>query len=132
MHTKIIRQSFNFKVSPHQVYEVLMDSKKHSEFTRSEAQMSRNVGGQFSVYSGDIQGINLELVPDQKIVQSWRYSNWPESHYSKATFSLKEVPGGTRLTFTQTGVPKEFYDDINQGWHDYYWEPMKEMLEKQE
>jgi activator of HSP90 ATPase len=107
-----------------------MDSKKHGEFTESTAKISRKVGGKFSIYDGEIQGVNLELVPSQKIVQSWRYSDWPEGHYSRATFALKEVPGGTRLTFTQTGVPEEFYDDISQGWQDYYWEPMKEMLEK--
>jgi activator of HSP90 ATPase len=91
-----------------------------------------NVGSEFSVYGGDIQGVNLELIPDQKIVQSWRYSDWPEGHYSKVAFSLRGTPGGTRLTFTQTGVPEEFYDDIKQGWHDYYWQPMKEMLAEQE
>jgi len=132
MGMKTIRQSVTFKASPHEVYEALMDSNKHSKFTGSEVQMSHKVGSKFSVYGGDIQGVNLELVPDQKIVQSWRYSDWPKGHYSEATFSLKEVPGGTRLTFTQTGVPEEFYDDISQGWRDYYWEPMKEMLEKQE
>ena len=128
MRTKTIRQSVIFKASLHEVYEALMDSKKHAKFTGSEVQISRSVGSKFSVYGGDIQGINLELVPDQKIVQSWRYSDWPEGHYSKATFSLRGVPGGTRLTFTQTRVPEEFYDDIKQGWHDYYWEPIKEML----
>jgi hypothetical protein len=38
--------------------------------------------------------------------------------------------GETQLIFTQSGVPEEFYDDIRQGWKDYYWIPMKEMLEK--
>jgi hypothetical protein len=42
---------------------------------------------------------------------------------------LEEQAGKTRLTFKQTGVPQEFYDDIKQGWIDYYWTPMKEMLE---
>lgn len=130
MHTKTIRQSVTFKTSPHKVYEALMDSKKHAEFTGSQVSMSRKVCGKFSVYDGDIEGVNLELVPDQKIVQSWRYSNWPEDYYSKATFSLQKILSGTRLTFTQTGVPEEFYDDIRQGWHDYYWTPMKEILEK--
>jgi len=132
MRTKTIRQSVIFKASPHEVYEALMDSKKHAKLTGSEVQMSCSVGSKFSVYGGDIQGINLELVPYHKIVQSWRYSDWPEGHYSKATFSFQEVPSGTRLTFTQTGVPVEFYDDIKLGWHDYYWEPMKKMLEKSE
>lgn len=132
MNTRTIRQSVTFKVPAHEVYEALMNSKKHGEFTGSAVKISPKVGGRFSIYGGDIQGLNLELVPGQKIVQSWRYSDWPKSHYSKATFSLKEVTTGTRLTFTQTGVPEEFYDDIKQGWHDYYWGPMKEMLEKSE
>jgi activator of HSP90 ATPase len=130
MHTRTIRQSVSFKVNPHKVYEALMDSRKHSEFTDSQAKISPEIGGKFSVYDGEIEGVNLELVPDQKIVQSWRYSDWPKDYYSQATFSLKEVPGGTRLTFSQTGVPEEFYDDVRQGWRDYYWGPMKEMLEK--
>ena len=129
MLTKTIRQSVTFKAKPHEIYEVLMDSDKHSRLTGSIVQIERNVGSVFSVYDGDIQGVNLELVPDQKIVQSWRYSDWPEGHYSKATFSLKEVSGGTHLTFIQTGVPDEFYKDIKQGWQDYYWAPMKDTLE---
>jgi len=78
MGMKTIRQTVTFKA----IYEALMDSKKHAEFTESEVQMSRNVGGEFSVYGGDIHGVNLELVADRKIVQSWRYSDWPEGHYS--------------------------------------------------
>lgn len=130
MKTRTIRQSVTFKGSPHETYEVLMDSKKHAALTGSQVHMSRDIGARFSVYGGDIEGVNLELVPDYKIVQLWRYSDWPEGHYSRATFSLKAVPGGTRPTFTQIGVPAEFYDDIKQGWLDYYWTPMKELLEK--
>ncbi len=130
MKTKTIRQSVTFNTTAHEVYEAIMDSRKHSEFTGSQVSMSRKVGGKFSVYDGDIEGVNLELIPDQKIVQSWRYSDWPEGHYSKTTFSLNEVGNVTHLTFTQTEVPEELHDDIYQGWHDYYWTPMKEMLEK--
>jgi activator of HSP90 ATPase len=130
MHVKTIRQSVTFKAKPHEVYEIIMDAEKHSILAGSTVQIDRNVGSAFSVYNGDIQGVNLELIADQKIVQSWRYSDWPEGHYSKATFHLKEISGGTRLIFTQTGVPDRFYEDIKQGWKDYYWEPMKVMLEK--
>jgi activator of HSP90 ATPase len=130
METKNIRQSVTFKATPHQVYELVMDAKKHARFTGSEVRMSRKVGGKFSIWGGEMVGVNLELVPDEKIVQSWRYSDWPEGHFSKVTFSLKAVENGTRLTFTQTGVPEQFYEDIAQGWRDYYWAPMKEMLEK--
>ncbi len=130
METKNIRQSATFKASPHAVYEALMDSKKHAQFTGGKASISRKAGGKFTAFDGYAEGTNLELVPDEKIVQSWRASDWPTGHYSKATFSLKATEGGTRLTFTQSGVPAEQYGDIAQGWKDYYWAPMKEMLEK--
>ena len=130
MKTKTIRPKVTFKGTAHDVYELLMDSKKHSQLIGSSARISKKVGAKFSIYDGEIDGVNLELVPDSKIVQSWRYSNWPEGHYSKATFSLKRVKNGTRLSFTQSGVPSQYYHDIRQGWRDYYWKPMKEMLEK--
>lgn len=130
MKTKNIRQSVTFKASPHHVYEALMDSKKHSEFTGSDAKVSRKVGGKFSIYGGDMEGTNLELVPDDKIVQSWRSSDWPEGHYSKVTFSLAPAGSHTRLTLSHSGVPEEFVEGIRQGWRDFYWTPMKEMLEK--
>ncbi|MBI4304533.1 MAG: SRPBCC domain-containing protein [Chloroflexi bacterium] len=130
MQVKTIRQRITFKTSPHEVYEALMDSKKHSKFTGGKAQISRQVGGKFTAYDGDLAGVNLELMPDKKIVQTWRGSDWPEGYYSKVTFSLAEAKGVTRLSFTHAGVPQEFYGDIRQGWHDYYWSPMKEMLEK--
>ncbi len=127
MRTRTIRRSVTFKASPREVYEVLMDSRKHSKFTGDKAIISRRVGGKFTV--GEyIQGVNLELVPNEKIVQSWRGSDWPEGHFSRAIFSLRTKGSGTRLTFTQTGVPEENHEEIRQGWHDYYWKPMKEML----
>ncbi len=128
MKTKTIRQSATFAASPHAVYEMLMDSRKHARFTGEKAKISRTVGGTFSAYDGYITGVNLTLEPDKEIVQSWRGSDWPEGHFSKVTFSLEEVKGGTRLTFRHSGVPEEFYEDIKQGWRDYYWTPMKEML----
>lgn len=130
MKIKTIRQSVTIKATPHEVYEALMDSRKHSKFTEAKASISRKMGGKFKAYGDYISGVNLELVPDKKIVQSWRGSDWPKGHYSKVTFSLKRVKGGTRLTFRQSGLPEKYYKDISQGWRDYYWKPMKEMLEK--
>ena len=130
MKTKTINQTVTFKASAHEVYETLMDSKKHAELVGDEAKISKKVGAKFRIYGGEIEGVNLELVPDKKIVQSWRYSDWPKGHYSKATFLLEESKGSTKLTFTQAEVPEALYEDVSQGWKDYYWQPMKEILEK--
>lgn len=130
MSVKTIKQSVTIKTTPHEVYEALMDSRKHAKFTGGKASISREVGGKFTAYDGYAEGVNVELVPDKKIVQTWRADDWPEGHYSTVTFSLTKTEGGTRLAFTQTGVPEEQFEDVGQGWRDYYWKPMKEMLEK--
>jgi activator of HSP90 ATPase len=128
--SKLIRQTVTFHATPHAVYEALMDSRKHARFTQSPARISRKVGGEISAHGGYISGTNLDLAPDQKIVQAWHASEWPEGHMSKVTFKLTAVPGGTRLNFTHSGVPDPFVDDIRQGWIDSYWTPMRAVLNK--
>lgn len=127
---KTIRQTVTIKASPHAVYEALMDSRKHAAFSRMPAHISRVPGGRFTAYGPYLSGVNLELVPDRKIVQFWRAKNWPLFHYSMVTFALSRVKGGTRLSFTQVGVPNRDYKDKKSGWIKAYWEPMKAMLEK--
>jgi activator of HSP90 ATPase len=128
MKTKTIKQTVTLAAPAHEIYEMLMDSKKHAAFTGDDAEISREVGGKISAWGGYIGGTNLELVPDRKIVQSWRGSDWPEGHYSRVTFQLRENGGFTTLSFEQTGVPEAVYDDVAQGWRDYYWKPMRKTL----
>ncbi|HLE77184.1 MAG TPA: SRPBCC family protein [bacterium] len=127
---RTIRQSVTVRASPPQVYAILMDPGKHARLTGGRATISQKVGGRFSTFDGYADGVNLELQKGRKIVQSWRASDWPLNHYSKATFALKKVPGGTKLTFTQTGVPNNQYSSIKQGWIDYYWVPLRELFAK--
>lgn len=130
MNVKTIKQEIMFDSYPHDIYELLMDSEKHTEITGDAAKISREVGGKIMAGDGYIDGENLELIPDKKIVQLWRGSDWPEGHYSTATFELESLGDQTKLVFTQTEVPEDQYEMIAQGWYDYYWEPMKGMLEK--
>ncbi len=127
---KTIRQSVTFKATPHQVYEALMDSRKHARFSGDTASISRKVGGKIMAYGDYITGTNMELVQDKKIVQAWHAADWPEGHESRVTFSFKPTEGGTRLTFTHTGVPDDQCESIKQGWIENYWTPMKMMLDK--
>ena len=127
---KTIRQSVTIKASPRAVYDALMDSRRHAAFTGGQARIARRPGGAFTVYGGYICGFNLDLVPGKKIVQLWRSKGWPEHHYSTVTYALARVKNGTRLRFTQEGVPDDDYEDKRQGWITHYWQPLKAMLEK--
>ena len=132
MKTRTIRQTVFFKASPHDVYEALMDSRKHAKFTGGKCTIVRKVGGKINIYDGYITGENVELVKDKKIVQLWKPDEgdcWPSDHFSKATFALKAEKRGTRLTFTQSGVPVECGNRFDVGWSENYWVPMRRMLE---
>ena len=129
MKTKTIKQTVSFKCSPAKVYDALMSSRQHAKFTGAPASISNKEGGRFSVFGDYATGKNLELIPGKKIVQTWRADNWPEDAESIVTFEMEETKEGTKLTFTQTGVPASDHESIKQGWIDYYWNPMKEFLE---
>ena len=66
MKTRTIRQTITLDASPHDVYEMLMDEKKHARFTGGAAQISRDVGGAFVTNDGYSTGTNKELVQDTK------------------------------------------------------------------
>src|SRR5438093_11094167 len=125
---KTIRQQATIRgATPHDIYEMIMDSKKHSKLAGSRTTVSRRVGGAFKV-GRDLEGTNIALIKDKKIVQSWREIDWPKGHYSRATFALARANGGTRIRFRQSGVPDGQYRSIKEGWIEYYWEPMKKQF----
>ena len=125
---KTIRQTATISgATPHDIYETIMDSRKHTKLSQQPTTVSRRVGGAFKV-GHDLEGKNLKLTKDRRIVQTWRANNWPKGTYSKVTFALARAAGGTRVTFTQTGVPNEFYGEISKGWREYYWTPLRKQF----
>jgi activator of HSP90 ATPase len=68
------------------------------------------------------------LRPPEKIVQAWRATGWGPEHYSIVIFEFDRVAVGTRLTFTQIGIPPQRYSGHQRGWIETYWTPMKEVL----
>ena len=64
--------------SPAEIYRAWLDSVAHSEMTGGEATMSDQVGADVSAWDGYITGRNLELVPGERIVQSWRTTEFDD------------------------------------------------------
>jgi activator of HSP90 ATPase len=108
---------------------MLMDSKKHTSLSGEKAEISRKPGGKFTAWNGHITGFNLVVKPGKKIVQAWRATGWWPDHFSLAIFDLKGVRHGTKLEFTQIGIPPARYSGHYRGWIEAYWTPMKEILD---
>lgn len=120
-----IHQEIDFNVSPQRVYDALLDPKQFTEFSSRPAEISRDVGGAFSLFKGHIIGRNLELVPNQRIVQAWRVVTWPEGAFSIARFDLKPQGSGTHLVFEHLGFPEGLHEHLAQGWEENYWSLLK-------
>lgn len=126
----MIKQTIKFNTTAKQLYKCFMDEKIHSDFTGAKAKIENKVGGKFSVWDGYAEGENLELVPDRKIVQSWRASDWPDESISTIEIDFTDEKDSCRVDFTHKDIPEGYEKDIENGWNEYYWKPLKEYLKR--
>jgi len=136
-----IRQQVEFSASPHRIYEALLDEAQFDKIVRLSAaaavatragaaptHIDRRVGGAFSLFGGYITGLQIEMVPDVRIVQAWRSGGWGAGAYSIARFDLSSAGAATRLVLEQRGFPDDQAAHLAAGWHDNYWEPIRKFL----
>ena len=136
-----IHQEVTFKVARQRIYDALTDAKQFDQVMRLGAAMqsgmalpthptaiSRQEGGAFTVFGGHILGRQIELVPNERIVQAWRVTTWDPGIYSIARFVLGDQGGGTKLVFDHTGFPAGQAQHLAEGWKGNYWQPLEKFL----
>jgi uncharacterized protein YndB with AHSA1/START domain len=141
-HTaEAIHQEPVFKASRKRVYEALTDAKQFDRVVQLSAAMKdgmapgakateigREAGGTFSLFGGYVTGRQIELVPNERIVQVWRAGSWAPGAYSLARFDLVEQGSGSKIVFDHTGFPKGTAEHLAAGWKMNYWEPLEKFL----
>jgi activator of HSP90 ATPase len=125
-----LEQTATIRATPAELYRTLVNPKEHAKFTGAPAKLEAKPGGRFEHYDGSLQGRVVELVPNERIVLAWRSSGWPKGHHSIAQFRFVKAGKGTRLEFSQYGIPENDFADIRQGWTTYYWEPLQRYFEE--
>jgi activator of HSP90 ATPase len=136
-----IHQEPAFKASPKRVYEALTNTEQFDKVIQisgalksmqnlgnKPTQISREVGGAFTLFGGYITGRHVELIPGQRIVQAWRAGSWDPGVYSIAKFELVEQGSATKIVFDHTGFPKGAAEHLASGWKEHYWEPLAKLL----
>lgn len=113
-------------VRPQQVYDALVDPRRHAEFTGAKATGQAKPGAKFTAWDGYITGKHLILEPGRRLVQEWATTDWPAGAApSQLEWVFLSKAGGTEVTLTQTEVPADQAPLYSQGWFDYYWDPLK-------
>jgi uncharacterized protein YndB with AHSA1/START domain len=117
--------------SPETVYDAWLDSRAHSAMTGAPAKMSKTVGADVSAWDGYITGKNIELVRGERIVQSWRTSQFTDADPdSVITVTLTPLENGARLTLDHAKVPDGQTSYEKGGWEENYFNPMKDYFAK--
>ena len=138
-----IHQETVFGASPKRVYDALTRTVQFDKVVRLSAAMNSGMkqklgaeptrvnpvaGGAFALFGGYVTGRQVELVPNQRIVQAWRAGSWAPGVYSIAKFELTPQGSGTKLIFDHTGFPPGEAQHLAEGWKGNYWEPLAKYL----
>ncbi|WJX78712.1 hypothetical protein P8452_61902 [Trifolium repens] len=123
---KSIVMSEKFNCRAKDLFEILMDENRWKGFTQSNARISKEVGGEFSIFDGSVTGNNLELQEGKLIVQRWRFGSWNDGDQSQVRLVFEEPePGVTVVKLTHTDVPEEdrygnatVVENTERGWRD--------------
>ena len=75
-----------------------------------------------------VEGRNVELVPNQRIVQAWRPASWPAGVYSIVRFELSQRESLTRVSLDHAGFSEALWEHLNRGWVANYWDPLRAYL----
>jgi activator of HSP90 ATPase len=123
-----LHQEIELNAAPERIFNMLLDSKQFAAFTGMPATIDPSPGGAFNTFGGLIEGRNVEVIPNRRIVQAWRPTYWDPGVYSMVHFELKASNGGTTLVLDHTGFPEGDFDHLDPGWYMRYWNPLKKYL----
>jgi activator of HSP90 ATPase len=115
---KTFKKSFRINTEPSDIYSAITNPYTIELWSGYPAIMSTEPGSEFSLWEGDISGINLEFVLDKKIVQEWYFGD--QSEKSIVTITIAPDRENSIITVEQTNIPDAEYDDIAEGWREYY------------
>ena len=136
--TAAIHQEVVFKASRKRIYDALTDTKQFDRiiqlskagmsYGKKPTNISRAAGGTFSLFGGYIIGRQIDLTPNERVVQAWREISWKPGIYSIVKFELAEQGVDTKVIFDHAGFPAGADDHLGIGWHENYWDPLKKYL----
>ena len=127
---KNLRQRYVIDAPTKLVWQALTDPAVIEEWGAGPAKMSVLPEDDYSLWGGDIFGKIVEINPRHKLVISWKEKRWGDQPFSTVTFQLKEEAGKTEVELVHEGVPDTELTAIDDGWHQYFFEPLKDLVEE--
>lgn len=125
---KNYKKYYTIPASPEEVYLALTNPLSIKLWSGAEAEMSTDVGSEFSLFDGDIVGKNLLFEENKKIEQQWYFDG--EKLESIVTIKLHAHPKGTSVELIHTNIPDIYYDEFIDGWNQSYFGELAEFFQE--
>jgi uncharacterized protein YndB with AHSA1/START domain len=122
-----IKQTYLINASPAEVWRALTDPEVIEAWSDADAEFEPVVGAEYTLWDGSICGEIVEVVPRQKLVQTWQPDSW-ERDDSVVTFTLTPVGKKTRVDLLHENVGDSDYEGTNEGWDVYYLGAIKRLF----
>lgn len=99
-----------YRVPVHIIYEALTDESLIFKYTQVKTVYPNKEGESFSLYDGAITGKIKELKKDNKIIQTWKFTNWKSEAELRLIFKAKKG-NESEITVEMKGVPdRDIFD----------------------
>lgn len=115
---KTFSKKFKINAEPSDVYSALTNPFTIELWSGYLAVMSEVPGSEFSLWEGDITGRNIEFITNKKVVQEWYFGDQQEK--SIVTITISPDGENSLVTVEQTNIPDEDFQEISEGWKEYY------------
>jgi activator of HSP90 ATPase len=123
---KSYHKYYKIKASPEEIYNALVKPFAIELWTGGKAEMEEKPGTIFTIFDGDITGMNVEFVVNQKIVQEWFFGETEKE--SIVTLNLHPSGTSTNIELLHTNIPDEAFDEIKYGWDHYYFGGLRDFF----
>ena len=112
------KKTYHINAEPSDIYAALTNPYTIELWSGYPAVMGSKPGEEFVMWDGDICGKVIELVPDKKVVQQWYFGEQEE----KSVVTITIIPQGdnSNVTVEHTNIPTADFDNISEGWNEYY------------
>jgi activator of HSP90 ATPase len=116
------------EAEPEEIFLALTNPFTIELWSDSPAKMDANEGTEFELWDGDICGKNLKVVPNKELVQEWYFDDLPEPSIVSIKLHVKGT--GTSIELKHTNIPEDAYENIKEGWEEYYIGAIKRFFEE--
>lgn len=114
---------------PEDVFNALTNPIAIELWSGYPAVMKLEKDSEFSMWEGDISGRMVEFELNEKLVQEWNFGD--SDNPSIVTIDLFPKKTKTYVVLNHTNIPDEDFDNITEGWTDFYLGAIKKFFEEE-